>query len=165
MWNKIYLVGLALASVAMCVLTYFPYGWLQSKTDPRDVQTNYLFYADISWTFLLISSLILLVAANIVLWKTRRSWAIWTTLLYFAIFIIAHKFWLERTFFDYQKSNNLTESIFTFGALSGVVLIILAAIIVFFNQYLVKRMLDKASPSLQPVESPPEETLIDEKNA
>ena len=164
MWNKIYLVILAVAVLAMGVLLYLPYSWLQSVTAPKDVAAQYDFYSNISWIFLLISSLILLIAANVVLWKTRRSWAIWTTFLYFAVFIIAHKFWLDRAFFDFQKTNNLTESVFTFGALSGAVLIVLAAIIAFFNQYLVKRMLDKTSPSLPPVESAPGEVLTDEKS-
>lgn len=161
MWNKIYLAILAAAVLAMGILLYLPYSWLQSLTAPKDVATNYLFYAGTGWTFLLISSVILLLAANIVLWKTRRSWAMWTSLLYFAVFIVAHKFWLDRAFFDFQKSNNLTESIFTFGAFYGVVLVILAAIIVFFNQYLVKRALDKASPSPELASA---EVTADQKN-
>jgi multisubunit Na+/H+ antiporter MnhB subunit len=164
MWNKIYLIGLAATVLTMGILLYFPYGWLQSKTNPRDVQANYLFYSNISWTFLLISSLILLIAGNVLLWKTRRSWATWASFLYFAIFTIAHKFWLDQAFFSYQKTNYLTESIFTFGALSGAVLIVLAAVIVFFNQYLVKRLHDKMYPAAPPIESLPEESVSDNKD-
>lgn len=164
MWNKIYLAILAAATLAAGILLYFPYSWLQSVTAPRDVQENYLYDANIGWTFVLISAVILLLAANVVLWKTRRAWAMWATLLYFAIFTIAYKFWLDRAFFNYQQTNNLTDSAISFGALFGVVLIVLAAVIVFFDQYLVKRLLDKTSP-LQPVEALPEEIVIDERDA
>ncbi len=164
MWNKIYLVILAAAVVTMGVLTYFPYSWLQSKTDPRDVQTNFLFYLNISWVFLLISTSILLISANVLLWKTRRAWALWATFLYFSVFTITYKFWLDQQFFSYQQTNRLTESAISFGAVFGAALVILAAIIVFFDQYLVKRMLDKISPTLQTVNVLPKETDLGENN-
>lgn len=163
MWNKIYLAVLAAAILAMVVLLYFPYSWLQSVTAPRDVQAQYESYSNLGWAFLIISSVVLLVLANVLLWKTRRSWAMWATLLYFAIFVLAETFWLDREFFAYRQANNLTDSAIWFGALSGVILIVLAAIIVFFDQYLVKRLLDKSYPLLQPVESLPEEIPADEK--
>lgn len=165
MWNKIYSVILAAAILAAGVLMYFPYSWLQSKTNPQDVQANYLFYSNISWTFVLISSLVLLIAANVLFWKSRRSWAMWATLLYFAVFTIAHKFWLDQAFFSYRQTNNLTDSLISFGAISGVVLVVLAAVIVFFNQYLVKRLHDKTYPAVAPpVEALPEASSADEKN-
>jgi hypothetical protein len=163
MWNKIYLIVLAVAVLAMGVSLYFPYSWLQSVTAPKEVAAQYGFYSNISWMFLLISSLVLLIVGNVVLWKTRRSWAMWVSLLYFAIFTIVQKFWLDRVFFNYQQTNNLTESVISFGALFGVLLIVLAAIIVFFDQYLVKRLLDKTYP-LQSVGSLPQEISIDEKD-
>jgi len=165
MWNKIYSIILAAAVLAAGVLIYFPYSWLQSKTNPADVQASYLFYSNLSWTFLLISSLILLIAANVVLWKTRRSWAMWVSLLYFAVFTIAQKFWLDGAFFNFQQANRLTESVLSFGALFGAVLIVLAAIIVFFNQYLVKRMHDKMYPAVAPtIDDLPEESAAGKKN-
>jgi len=164
MWNKIYLAILAAAVLATGILLYLPYSWLQSLTAPKDVAANYLFYANLSQMFLLISALILLVTANVVLWKTLRSWAIWATLLYFAVFTIAQKFWLDRAFFNYQQTNNLTDSAISFGAIFGAILIVLAAIIVFFDQYLIKRLLDKTSPPPPPVEFLPEEVATEEKN-
>jgi len=163
MWNKIYLLILAVAILAMGIFTFLPYNWLQSKTDPRDVQMNYLFHLNIGWTFLLISSLVLLAAANVILWRTRKSWALWTSFLYFAAFTIAYRFWLDQAFFAFQQTNRLTDDALSFGAIFGVVLIVLAAVIVFFNQYLVKRLQDKMYPPLQPVESLPE-LSTNEKN-
>jgi hypothetical protein len=164
MWNKIYLAVLAAAILAMGVLLYLPYSWLQSVTAPKDVAAQYDFYSNISWMFLLISSLVLLILGNVVLWKTSRSWAMWATLLYYAVFMVAHTFWLDGLFFQFQRQNNFTSEVISFGSLFGVVLIVLAAIIVFFNQYLVKRLHDKTYPPAQTVESPPEEVLTNEKS-
>jgi len=164
MWNKIYSVILAIAVLAMSVLLYLQYSWLQSVTNPRDVIPKYEFYSNSSWLFLLISSLILLIVGNVVLWKTGRAWAMWTSLLYFAAFMLAHTFWLENSFFRYKQANTSDNSLISWSPLVGVVLIVLATIIVFFNQYLVKRMRDKTLPaSGQTVESLPEATATDEK--
>lgn len=162
MWNKIYLVVLAIAILAMGVLLYLPFSWLQSVTAPRDVAEHYKFYSNISWIFLLISSLVLLIIGNVVLWLTRRSWAMWASLLYFAVFMVAHTFWLENSFFRYKQANTSENGLISWSPLVGVVFIVLAAIIVFFNQYLVKRMRDKMYPASQPVEQLPEEPPADE---
>ena len=170
MWNKIYPVILAVAVLAMGVLLYLPYSWLQSVTAPKDVAGQYQFYSNISWIFLLISSLILLVLGNVVLWLTRQSWAMWAALLYFAVFMIAYTFWLENSFFRYKQANNFESGIISWSPLVGVILIVLAAIIVFFNQFIVKRMHDKTYPAAaQPVEESLEkpisvETAADDKN-
>ena len=161
MWNKVYFVILAAAVLAMCILLYLPYSWLQSVTAPRDVEAHYKFYANISWMFLLISTLVLLVLGNVLLWVTRRSWAMWATFLYFAVFMIAQTFWLENSFFRYKQANNLESGLVSWSPVVGVVLIALTAVIVFFDQYLVKRMHDKMYPPAQPLESLPEETLTE----
>lgn len=163
MWNKIFPAILAAALAAAGVLIYLAHSWLQSKTAPKDVAANFLYYSNLSWMFALVASVILLIAANVVLWKTRRSWALWASLLFFAVLTIVHKFWLDRQFFDFQQTNNLTDSQFSFSALTGAILIALAAVIVFFDQYLVKRLLDKTPPPLQPVEALPEESSTNEK--
>lgn len=163
MWNKIYLIILAAAILAMGVLLYLPFSWLQSIGAPATIRDNYLYYSNISWIFLLASSLILLIAGNVVLWKTRRSWAIWTSLLYFAVFMVAQTFWLENSFFRFKQENNFANGAVSWSPLSGAVLIVLAAVIVFFNQYLVKRLLDKTYPPVQPVEEIVADIPTDEK--
>jgi hypothetical protein len=55
MWNKIYLIILAAAILAMGVLLYLPFSWLQSIGAPATVRDNYLYYSNISWMFLLAS--------------------------------------------------------------------------------------------------------------
>lgn len=106
MWNKIYLIALAAAVLIIGVLTYFSFDWLQSVTNPKDVIENYEKYADYSWMFLLISTLVLLVVGNVVLWTTRKSWALWTTFFYFAVFIVLQKFWLEQSFHQYKQTRS-----------------------------------------------------------
>ena len=159
MWNKIYLVLLAVAALTMAILQLLPNSWLGSVTDPRNVARYYTYYAGISWTFLLVSSVFLLIVANIVLLKTGKAWSLWTTLVYFAAFMLAQTFWLEQNFFRYQQANNLTDSAFFFGSLYGVGLIALAAVIVFFNQFLIKRMQTQNSPA----ETLPAENDIDRR--
>jgi uncharacterized membrane protein SirB2 len=159
MWNKIYLVLLVATTLTMSILLLLPNSWLGSVTDPRNVAQNYTHYSNISWTFLLISSVFLLIAANGILLKTGRTWAMWASLAYFAVFMIAQTFWLEQNFFRYQQANNLTDSAFFLGSIYGVALIALAAVIVFFNQYLIKRM----QTSNLPADTLPVENDIDRK--
>lgn len=147
MWNKIYSILLALATLAMIVLMYLPYSWLQSITAPRDVAEYYRYYSNISWVFLLVSALLLLIVGNVLLWLTRRSWAVWATFVYFAVFMVAQTFWLENSFFRYKQANNLEVGVISWSPVTGVILIALGAIIVFFNQYLIKRLRTATAPT------------------
>ena len=164
MLNKIYAGVLGLAFLAMSVLTYLTFSWLQSVDKPANVVANYSYNAGISRTFLWISSILLLILANILLWKTRKSWGLWAALLYFAIFTVAQTFWLDRAFLNYQQINNLTDKSFSFSPVFGVTMLILAGIIVFFNQYLIKRLYDKTfsgTPAAAPMPMP-DEVLVDD---
>ncbi len=150
MWNKIYAGVLGAAFLVMSVLTYLTFNWLQSVDKPANVVANYNYNAGISRTFLWISSIILLILANVLFWRTRKSWGLWTTLLYFAIFTIAQTFWLDNAFLHYQQASNLTDKNFSFSPVFGVTMLVLAGIVVFFNQYLIKRLYDKTFPAQQP---------------
>ena len=161
MWNKIYLILLAVAVLTMGVLMYLSYSWLGSITDPKNVAANYVYFADISWTFLMISSLVLLAAANVLLFKTRRAWALWASFLYFSVFMILQTFWLQESFFQYKKTNGLADGSFSLGAFVGVMFVALAAIFVFFNQYLVRRMQAKMFPQAAITEQIPEHIPIE----
>jgi apolipoprotein N-acyltransferase len=158
MWNKIYLLALAVAVLAMCVLTYFSVSWLQSVTKPTDVVANYNFYSNLYWTILCISSLVLLALANVLLWTTRQARALWITFAYFAGFVLLQTWWLNSLFLDYQKTNNLTETTFSLLGLGGAFLCVVVAVGVFFDQFLVLRMRDK----MQRVEKPVEADMLDE---
>lgn len=143
MWNKIYTGALGISFLLTAGLIYYSYTWLQSIAAPQNVVQNYENYSHNGWIFLWISSAVLLILANVVLWTTGNAWAMWATFVYFAIFILAQTFWLDQSFLHYRQQNNLTNSTFSLGIFSGVLFAGLAGVIVFFDQYIVKRMRDK----------------------
>ena len=157
MLNKIYLIVLAVFVLGMCVLTYTAYDWLGSLTVPDDIKKNFESYMSLGRKFLWISTLILLGLANTILWKTRQSWAFWATLVYFAIFILAQTFWLDRAFLQFQKDKGLTESTLSISPFIGVSLCIAAAIFVYFNQFLVTRMHDRMFAKDSPIKELPDD--------
>ncbi len=151
MWNKIYTAVLGISFVLLAVLTYYSYSWLQSPTKPTDVVGNFDYYSNLGWMFLWVSSILLLVLANAVLWTTRSAWAMWTTFLYFALFMLIQTVWLDQSVFSYKQINGIGNQKFAVGAFYGIILCGLAAAIVFFNQFIVKRMRDKMFAQSQPV--------------
>ena len=166
MLNKIYLIALAVFVLVMSVLTYLSYGWLKSIDAPQSVVENFNYNSGNGRIFLLISSIILLVLANVILWKTRKSWAFWSTLLYFAVFLFARTFWLDRAIQQFQKDKGLVESGFSLSPFIGVITFIAIAIFIYFNQFLVTRMLDKMfAADNAPIKELPDETEIVVENS
>ena len=157
MWDKIYTAVLGISFVLMAGLTFYSYTWLQSVGSPVNVVQNYDYYSNIGWIFLWISSIILLILANVILWSTKNAWAMWATVLYFALFMLIRTLWLDQSFFNYQQQNGLTNRAFFLGAFSAILFCVLAAIIVFFNQFIVKRMRDKMFAQPKSTENLPEE--------
>lgn len=161
MWNKIYLILLAVAVLGMAVLTYISADWLTSVGDPRTAAENYSYYASLSQTFLFVSSLILLLVGNALLFKTRQSWALWATFVYFAVFVVLHSFWLGEKYLQFKQARGLSDSTISFGAIIGVLFVAIAAILVFFDQYLVKRMQAKMLPQTASPEQIPEQVSVE----
>ena len=131
-------------------LSYYSFSWLQSVSAPTNVVQNYDYYANLNWMFLWISSLVLLAAANVVLWTTRNAWAMWATFIYFVLFMLLQAFWLDQSLLNYKQKNGLGSGTFSFGVFSGILFFFLAAAIVFFNQFIIKRMRDKMFATTQP---------------
>ena len=147
MWTKIYLIALAAFLLPMGFFTVYSWSWLQSVGNPQTASVNYGYWSGYSWTLLWVLSAILLILANVLLWKSRKSWALWATFGYFVIFIAIRYFWLDQSFFQYKKINGLGEGAFSLDAFFGAVLIFLAAVIVYFNQFIVLRMSEKMHPA------------------
>ena len=141
MLNKIYFAVLAVAVLLMSFFTFYALSWFGSIGNPIDAIEGYYYYAGLGSTFLWISSILLLILANVVLWNTRRGWALWATLAYFAVFVILRTFWLEKARFNFQNSDSLF-----FTPVIGVMLIVIAGAIVFFNQFLNLRLNEKMFP-------------------
>ncbi len=143
MLTKIYLVLLSVAVILMVALTYLSYGWLQSIGDPQNAIQNYQFYSGISWSVLWVCFLALVIVANVLLWKTRKAWALWASLLFFLTFIITQTFWLENAFFNFVKENTAAESKYFVTPFLGITISIVATIGIFFDQFILVRMRDK----------------------
>jgi hypothetical protein len=149
MLNKIYLIVLAAFALVMLVLTYFSRGWLSSIDNPRTVVANYEYYSNFSATFLWISALVLLVFANIAFWKTRKIWAFWTTLIYFAVFVVVNTFWLNNTLLEYQRAKGLLVGSYSLSPFFGAGLCVVAAFVVFANQFIAAKLHDKMFPPVE----------------
>lgn len=143
MLSKIYLALLATTVLVMSALTYFSYSWLKSIGDPAYAIQNYQTYSGISWSALWILFIGLLVFANIVLWKDRKGWALWLSFLFFSGFVVIQMFFVDQAFFNFQKENNFTEKSYFLTPILGVLICAVAAIGIFFNQFLVIRMREK----------------------
>jgi hypothetical protein len=152
MLNKIYLIVLTVFVLIMSFLTYYSHSWLASIGDPRTVVSNFDYYSNLSGTFLWISALTLLVFANIAFWKTLKLWTFWTTFLYFAVFIVLHTFWLNRSFVEFQRTNGFLAGSYSISPLVGVGVLIAAVFIVFFDQFVALKMRNKMYPPEKPVE-------------
>lgn len=146
MLNKIYLIVLAAALLVMAFFTYYSWSWLQSIGSPLTVIENYDFHAGISWVFLWISAAVLLLLGNAILWSHRKSWAMWVTGIYFVVLVLVKYFWLDPTFFTFKKTNGLAEGGLYAGPFLAVVLSLMAAAIVFFDQFIVVRLSEKMHP-------------------
>jgi len=140
MWNKIYSIALAISLFIMTSLSFYAYNWLKSIDAPANVVQNYEYYSGLAWMFLWLSSIILLVLANALYWRTQKPWALWTTFLYFALFIIIQTFWFDESFMTYKNQNNLGQNNLPVGLFLGVALCVVGAVIVFFDQFLVSRL-------------------------
>jgi hypothetical protein len=77
------------------------------------------------------------------MWVNRQAWAIWTTFLFFAFFMLLQVFWLESGYSEFQAKNpQLSSNIISLGMVS-ILFCIGVAVGVFFNQFIVFRLRDK----------------------
>lgn len=146
MWSKLYLALLGLSLVVMAFLTYYSWSWLQSIGIPAGAIAGYEYHSGFAWTALWLSTTVLLLLGNAVLWASGRAWAMWTTFLYFAVLVVVKFFWLDEALFHFKKSNNFLDGSFSVGPFFAVILIALVAVIVFFDQFVVVRLYRKMYP-------------------
>ena len=168
MWNKIFIILAAVAVLAMLALTFLSYSQLQHiGFAPKDLAEGFRFYADVYWKFLFVSTLILLILSNVILWLSRKSWPLWSTFLFFAVFVVVQTWWLGKLLNDYQTANRLDNGSFYGQYFTGALLCITAGVIFFFDQFLILRMRDRIQKVEKPaddggevaVENPPSEEI------
>lgn len=144
MWNKIYSLLLVVSIVIVGAVAYLAYSQLQSfGFAPAQIVASFDTYSSAYWGFLGICFVILLTVGNIILWKFRTAWALWTSLAFFVVFVLLKSFWLGRVLFDYETANGLTHSSPFISYFAGVLLCAAAAAAVYFNHFLVLRMRGK----------------------
>ena len=110
--------------------------------------------------FLWITSIALLISANFVLGKYRRSWAMWVTFVYFAVFVVIRYFLLEQAFFQYKKTNGLWEGGFLLAPVAAVIFCAAAAVVVYANQFVGVRLRERLFPEKIEAESTDEEFSV-----
>ncbi|HRI04204.1 MAG TPA: hypothetical protein PLL77_10715 [Pyrinomonadaceae bacterium] len=165
MWSKIYLAILAVACLVMAFFTFYSWSWLQSIGLPAAAVAGYEYHSGLAWPVLWIATIALLVLGNAVLWASERAWAMWVTFLYFSVFVIIRYFWLDQAFFQFKKTNGLFDGSFSIAPLMAVILVVIMAAIVFFDQFIVLRLRAKTYPTAaqndEPAESNEEEKASD----
>jgi hypothetical protein len=164
MFNKIYVGAAAISVIITSFLTYYSASWLGSIGSPARTIENFDYFAGASQDALWLSSIVLLILANVILWNSRRAWAMWTTLLYFAVFTVLWYFWLYPSYGHFREANNVPAAGLLSGPFLGTGILLAAAAVVFFDQFLVLRLLDKMHPIAGPNTNGPE-TAIDEGGA
>jgi hypothetical protein len=146
MLNKIYLIAFAVLLIPQAVLTWYAGTWLTSIGEPKAAEASYFYYTGLGFTLLWIAFLVLLILANVILWSSRRAWALWLTFLYFALFIFLRYWWLEGSYLDFARRNAFTDNIFSPGPIVATVLIVGMGALIFFDQFVVLRLAQKMHP-------------------
>ena len=144
MFTKIYLVLFVVALLVIATITFLAYTQLQSVGfPPPQIVERFEGYESIFKTVLWISSVVLLILANVILWTTRKSWALWVTFAYFAVFILLDMWWLGDSLVAYKKQNNLFNGSFQVGGIFAAFMVVIVGIGIFFNQFIALRLNDK----------------------
>lgn len=151
MWSKIYILLLSLSIFLLGFVTFYSWTWLRSIGLPIDAIAGFEYFDNIGWTLLWVTAILLLVVANIILVKTERAWAMWTTFAYFAVFVIAKYFWLAVAATNFQRDNNLPSNNYLLGPFFALFLCIAFGAIVFVDQLLVVRLSRTIYPPELPV--------------
>lgn len=163
MLTKIYLGLLAVSILPMAFLTYYASSWLHSIGDPNAIKDAYFYHSGLGWTVLWATFILLLLIANMILWKTRRVWAVWLSFLYFGAFVILRFWWLEGAYLDFARRNSFVDSSFSLGTLVASLLIVGVGMLVFFDQFVVLRLAEKMHPTRNEVEEDaPEDVPADD---
>lgn len=144
MINKIFLLLFAISVLLLSTVTYLTYSQLQSNGfAPLQIISNFQFYDSWNKTLLWITSVVLLLAANLILWKNRSSWALWMSFGFFSVFVLLNMWWLSSAFINYTKDNDLSNGSFNVGGIFAAFFVVVVGIGVYFNQFIVFRLHDK----------------------
>ena len=141
MWTKVYLATAIVCIFLLAAVAYYSASWLGSITAPVDAYAGYEYFRAIAWWILWISSAVLLIIANIVLARSGRGWAMWTTLGFFVLFVLVIGFWLPISSIGYLRDKGFApETSAYLSPFLAVGLCIGVTAVIYVNQLLVTRM-------------------------
>jgi hypothetical protein len=140
MFGKIYLALLAVATAVMAFFTYYSCSWLKSVGAPAIAIAGYDYHSGHGWTALWITTVLLLILGNAVLWATGRAWAMWLTVAYFGLFSVLRSFWLEPSAVEFRTANSLPADAAGIGPVFAAVLIVFVTLIAFLDQFMIVRL-------------------------
>lgn len=147
MIKKSFLCLLGLAAVLSAFFAFYAYSWLGSIGNPRDAFAGYEYYRQIGWMFLWPAAAVLAAVGTAVLWTTRSAWALWASFAYFAFFVLTGFYVVDRAGAAFRRSIDPSAPDYDLSLVLGAVIVIVAAIAIYFLQFLVLRLLDRMYPS------------------
>ncbi len=163
MFGKIYLALFAASTAAMAFFTCYSCSWLKSVGAPATAIAGYDYHAGYGWTTLWITTVVLLMLANAVLWASGRAWAMWLTVLYFAVFMVLRSFWLGPAAAEFRIASGLAADSSGVGPIFAAALIVFAALIAFLDQFMIIRLRMTTYAPVEGAVADPDEPQANEK--
>ncbi len=162
MWNKIFVGAIAFFSVLVGFFTFYSWSWLQSIGSPQAAVEGYAYNADLGWTTFWIGTIVLLILANIVLLKTEKAWALWSTFGFFVVFVVAKYFWVGITAIEFERQSSLPISGSVLGPFLAVILCLIFGAFIYADQLLAVRLMRRIYPSADPDELDQESPVFED---
>ena len=75
----------------------------------------------------------------------------WISAAYFAVFILLKCLWLDTSFVSFKQTKNLPEGGVFLGPVAAIILCVIGAGIVYFDQYILSQFVEKMHPSPLPI--------------
>jgi hypothetical protein len=155
--TKIFVALLSLACAVSAALELYGRSWLSSIGDPRAAFEGFAYYQSFAWAFLWTAAPLLLIVGNVVLWTTRRAWGLWAAFAYFSVFVAVRYFVTGPAGFAFYRTIEPNAGRFDLSVFLGVVFVVLAAAIVYFDQFLVLRLNERMYPPTNAGDEPSED--------
>lgn len=146
MWNRVYITALAAFTLILASITYYSWSWLRSIGSPTAAIAGFDTSDAIGWTFLWLTTVVLLVIANFVLARTLRAWALWTTFLYFGVFVVIKYFWLSVSATSFLRANDLDSGSYILGPFLALMLCVGFGAVVFLDQLVLVKISNRIYP-------------------
>jgi uncharacterized membrane protein len=144
MLNKIYLAALLVCTIVAGFFAYYGWSWLQSIGDPRIGFENYGYHRTMGIYAMLISTAILIVLGNVLLWSRHSAWGLWVADAYFVVFALVFLVAINAAANSYCLENNLCQDP---SRAAGILLTVFGGLaltaLLFGDQFIVLRLREK----------------------